>query len=111
MLCFYDQVCVSNLVAVELLMRKVQLIEFQYEEARRVEEVCDKKKGGGKGKSQGMFSDESLIFAGKHLEMGNVMVCPVLLEHVAKEADREVVVMTAVRKAREERALARKDKV
>ena len=37
------------------------------------------------------------------------MISPGLLEYVAKEAEKEVNVMKQVRKAREERALSRKD--
>ena len=37
------------------------------------------------------------------------MISPELLEYVAKEAEKEVNVMKQVRKAREERALSRKD--
>ena len=37
------------------------------------------------------------------------MISPELLAYVAQEAEKEVAVMKQVRKAREERALARKD--
>ena len=48
------------------------------------------------------------LFTGKHKEYGNIMISPELLEYVSKEAEKEVNVMKQVRKAREERALARK---
>ena len=38
----------------------------------------------------------------------NIMIAPELLDHVAKEAETEANVMKQVRKAREERSLARK---
>ena len=37
------------------------------------------------------------------------MICPEILEYVAKKAEKEVHAMKQVRNAREERALARKD--
>ena len=51
--------------------------------------------------------DEGSIFLGSHKEFGDVMVAPSLLDYVAQEVEREVAVMKQVRKAREERSLAR----
>jgi hypothetical protein len=51
--------------------------------------------------------DESAFFLGTHREFGDTMVCPELLDFVAKEVEREASVMKQVRKAREERALQR----
>ena len=40
---------------------------------------------------------------------GDVMICPDLMDYVAKETEREASVMKQVRKAREERTLAAKE--
>ena len=70
----------------------------------------DDKKGRGKGgQSDVLVSGEQQLFIGKHKEYGNVMISPELLAYGAQEAEKEVSVMKQERKAREERALARKD--
>ena len=45
---------------------------------------------------------------GANRDYGEVMVAPVLLDHVAKEFERDAAVLKQVRKAREERRLANK---
>ena len=101
----YDGLDVTNIAAVELLLRKAQLVEFSYSERGPAPpRKDDEKKGKGKGKDSrvGMY-DESAIFLGAHKEHGEIMVCPLLLEYVQREVEREAGVMKQIRKAREER--------
>lgn len=113
----YDGLDVVNLACVELLLRQAQLVEFSYSERgpappppAKDSDGKEKPKGSGKGKNDkvGIY-DESFIFLGSHKEYGTVMVAPDLLDYVSREVEREASVMKQVRKAREERALARKD--
>ena len=104
----FDGLDLANLAGVELMFRRLQLIEY----------VCSEKgPGGGKGSSKGdkktdamslVQQHEATIFAGAHKEFGDVMVAPLLLEYVAKEVESEAAVLKQVRKAREERAAANK---
>ena len=104
----FDGLDLANLAGVELMFRRLQLIEYVYSE---------KGPGGGKGSSKGdkktdamslVQQHEATIFAGAHKEFGDVMVAPLLLEYVAKEVESEAAVLKQVRKAREERAAANK---
>eukprot|EP00959_Pyramimonas_sp_CCMP1952_P064301 1342829-Pyramimonas_sp.AAC.1 len=45
---------------------------------------------------------------GAHKEFGDLLLDPQLFDYVAKEVERDAQVMNQVRKAREERVLARK---
>ena len=104
----FDGLDLSNLAGVEVMFRRLQLIEYVY---------SDRGPGGGKGSSKsdkktdvmtGVQQYEATIFAGAHKEFGDVMVAPSLLEYVAKEVESEAAVLKQVRKAREERAAASK---
>ena len=103
----FDGLDLSNLAGAEVAFRRLQLIEFMYSE---------RGPGGGKGSSKSDKKDamtslqqhEASIFAGAHKEFGDVMVCPALLDFVAKEVEGEAAVLKQVRKAREERAAASK---
>ena len=48
--------------------------------------------------------DETAAFVGMSKDRGEIMVCPELVECVAKEVERDSAVLKQVRKAREERA-------
>ena len=112
----YDGLGVTNIAAAELLLRKAQLIEYSYSDAGPAGvgsgapsgEGGNKKKGGAKGGSRAGVYDESQIFMGAHKEFGDILLDPQLLDYVAKEVERDAQVMKQVRKAREERILARK---
>ena len=94
------------------LLASSQFVEWQYAESSKKAGKAggsgDNKKGKGGGKGDVLISGEMQLFTGKHKEYGNIMISPELLEYVSKEAEKEVNVMKQVRKAREERALARK---
>ena len=110
-----------NLGCFELLLRRAQLIEYTYSTngpapplpASQAESSAESKpqpkkgKGGGRGERRVGMYDESAIFLGAHKEFGDVMVSPDLLDYVSHEVEREAAVMKQVRKAREERDLAR----
>ena len=108
----YDQLNLPNIAGIEKLLREAQFVEWQYaESSKKAGEAGgsgDNKKGKGGGKGDVLISGEMQLFTGKHKEYGNIMISPELLEYVSKEAEKEVNVMKQVRKAREERALARK---
>ena len=113
----YDGLDVTNVAGAELLLRKAQLIEYSYSDAGPAAagsaassgEGGNKKKGGaGKGGGRAGVYDESQIFMGAHKEFGDTLLDPQLLDYVAKEVERDAQVMKQVRKAREERILARK---
>lgn len=104
----FDGLDLANLAGVEMMFRRLQLIEYVYSE---------RGPGGGKGhpkrekggdKFSAMQNYEATIFAGGHKEFGDCMVAPALLEYVAKEVESEAAVLKQVRKAREERASAQK---
>ena len=67
-----------------------------------------KSKGEGKGRAQtGLarigFLDEAAIFTGTQGQESDIMVCPELMEYVAKEVERNAGILKQVRKAKEER--------
>lgn len=106
----YDGLDLANLAGVELLFRRLQLIEYFWPE---------KGPGGGKGHGKGKeqkdkksedlsYRAEAAVFTGTHREYGNVMISPDLLEYVSKEIETDASIMKQVRKAREERAAASK---
>ena len=98
----YDQVDLPNLVGLEVIIRRCQVIEFHYEK---------KGKGGNKQNEQmaGVSREEAAYFSGSHRMAGEVMICPELVEWVSKEIGRDVEVTKQMRKAREEAKLSRKN--
>ena len=103
----HDMCDLANLAAAEDIVRQLQLIEYLYYEASKLETHDGSKKG--KGSSRGARADEAAIFAGRNRDFGECMVCPELLDHVAKELERDSSILKQLRKAREERAMAKKE--
>jgi len=99
----FDQLELCNLAGVEVLFRRAQLIEYFYFEAGRRDEAG--KKGAGK---HGPSMEETSVFTGANRDFGECMVAPSLIDHVAKEVERDASIMKQLRKAREERALHKK---
>eukprot|EP00959_Pyramimonas_sp_CCMP1952_P242415 5067054-Pyramimonas_sp.AAC.1 len=68
----YDQIDLPNLVGLEVILRRCQVIEFHYE----------KKNKGSKAneQGQGVTRDEAAYFSGSHRLGGEVMICPELVE-------------------------------
>ena len=88
----YDQLDVSNLAAAEVIARQIQLIEERYEN-----KLVDVDKHG-----------QNHLFSGLDETRGGICLSPALREYVAQELTKESLIMKERRKAREERALARK---
>ena len=86
----YDQLNLANSAGLEILLREAQLTEWRFEERRLA--LFGGAAGGAGGEN---YQD--------------VMVCPALRRHAPKEAESQVLVLKATRKAREERALAGRD--
>ena len=98
-----DQLDLPNLCCMEHLAREAQMVEYYYRTQER--EADEEKKKQKTMAGLPLKEVELFLSAGKsHFES---MVCPVLVEHVAKALEREATVMKQSRKAREERALAR----
>ena len=81
--------------------RQAQLVEYAYWQEHD-------SKPAGKGEQKGKFVkvgmlDEAAAFTGQRHRSGDIMVCPLLLDFVAKEVERDASVLKQVRKAREER--------
>ena len=98
-----DQIDATNLVCMEHLSRRGQLIEHYHKERHRVEvERASGKKGV-------MEMEGGEVFMGMTGEEGILMISPQLVAHVSKEMERQGSIDKASRKAREERQLRRKD--
>ena len=114
----YDGLDAPNLASLELMMRKAQLCEYVYmQDSDTKTDGGDKNnKGGNSGGSRtsGLlkvgFLDEAAVFAGAHRDHGDAMVCPLLLEYVAREVERDASVQKQARKARDERAMLKNNK-
>ena len=97
----YDQMDMTNLAGVEVMLRRAQMIEHFHRERQRLEAV------GGKEKLP-IDREEADIFMGTVGGETSLMVCPTLVSHIAKELERQSAIDKQARKAREERALRRK---
>ena len=96
-----DQLNPYNNLFCEVIFRRLQTIEFAYMERAREQEA---KAVGGK-----LSLEEQSTFGGLTRAAATLMVCPQLLEHVRGEVDRDAQLSKNLRKAREERELARKN--
>ena len=90
-----DQLDGSNLVSVEAQFRRLQTIEFAHGDRAR---DADARAVGGK-----MSLEEQTIFAGTTRAHSACMVCPLLLDHVRNEVERDAKLAKCLRMAREER--------
>eukprot|EP00974_Lingulodinium_polyedra_P013762 1334010-Lingulodinium_polyedra.AAC.1 len=79
--CEYDQLDVANLVGLEILLRRCQMIEYHYEKKAKASAAA--------GNEKGLTRDEAAYFVGSHRLTGEVMICPELVEFVAKEVERD----------------------
>ena len=97
-----DQVDVTNLVSIEVTFRRLQTIEFNYQEKVREAEA---RSIGGR-----LSYEEQPVFMGVTRSHTQLMICPALLEHVKVDAEKEASLAKNLRKAREEREALRKRK-
>ena len=123
----WDGLDLPDIAGVEQIFRKCQMYEYVYvmdrdphhAAASSTEGAADtagknKKKGGGRGRGAGGsgllsfgFIDEGAVFTGLSRDHGDNMICPLLLEHVAKEVERDALVLKQLRKACEEQRALR----
>eukprot|EP00974_Lingulodinium_polyedra_P105854 10247197-Lingulodinium_polyedra.AAC.1 len=72
-----------------MLLRECQVIEYVYHQMGQPPGAGAEPKAQGKGKNKGLLRagilEERDIFAGTHRSHGELMVCPELLDYVAKE--------------------------
>ena len=97
-----DQLDPANSVALEMLFRRLQTIEFSHSERAKEAE--------SKGVSGRLTAEEQMAFAGSAKQVAGLMVCPRLLEHVRIEVERDASLAKNLRKAREERDALRQKK-
>jgi len=91
-----DQVDPANNMFIEVLFRRVQTIEYSWSER-----IHDREARANTGGS--MSLEEQSLFGGLTRSATAVMVCPLLIEHVKTEAERDGKLQKALRLAREER--------
>lgn len=95
-----DQLDPFNSVGIELMFRRIQTIEYAHSEKAR---ELESRNVGGKLSLEEQFSFGSLV-----RQAGTLMIAPDLLDHVKTEVEKDVQLSKNMRKAREERELARK---
>ncbi|CAK0910795.1 unnamed protein product [Prorocentrum cordatum] len=95
-----DQLDGADLVAIEMLPRRVQTIEFDHLERAKEAE--------SKGYSGRLSQEEQQAFAGLSQGLGPPMICPKALGVVRANVEREAQLNEALRQGREEREAVRK---
>lgn len=96
----------SNICALEHVLREAQLVEYCYHNQERDNEERTRKqsKAGGPG------ATEIDLFRGSLKGSNQSMICPELTEWIGRQFERDVNIMKQTRKAREEPALVRSSK-
>ena len=116
LLACWDCFDLPNLAAVENTLRRRQMFEYVYlmdrghaasESAGSAHGKNDRKRardcGGGRPTLLSFaFINEGAALAGQSRDCGESMISPLLLEHVAREVERDASVLKQARKAREE---------
>ena len=97
-----DQLNPFNLLSLEILFRRLQTIEYSYSEKAR---EAESKAAGGR-----LSLEEQTVFGGVTRLASTLMICPDLLDYVKAETEKEASLAKNLRKAREERELARRKK-
>ena len=100
-----DQCDICNLVSAEAMFREIQTIEYSYQDKLRDFEGGGGGGGGGAGR---LTSEEQAMFAGTARLSSTLMICPLLLDQVKAEVDREGGLLKNLVKSREARAALRK---
>ena len=100
-----DQCDICNLVSAEAMFREIQTIEYSYQDKMRDLEGGGGGGGGGAGR---LTSEEQAMFAGTARLSSTLMICPLLLDQVKAEVDREGGLLKNLVKSREARAALRK---
>lgn len=97
-----DMINGCNTLGVELMFRRLQTIEYAHSEKAR---EAESKAMGGK-----LSLEEQFTFGSMVRQAATLMIAPSLLDHVKQEVERDVQLQKNIRKAREERDMARKNK-
>ena len=95
-----DQFDGCNNLCIEVIFRRLQTIEYAYADKAREQES---KSVGGR-----LSLEEQQTFGGLTRQAATLMVCPDLLDHVKSEVERDANLAKNLRKAKEERELARR---
>ena len=101
----YDYLEVANVASLELVMRQVQLVEYDLaygyssDSAENAIAVARRHRD---------LADHGPVFDGLSAEEGTIMCCPALLEHVHGKVSKGQVELKQLRKAREESELLNK---
>ncbi|CAK0841243.1 unnamed protein product, partial [Prorocentrum cordatum] len=90
----FDQLNLTELALVELLVRRAQLAEWRHRE-RLLKSSGDE------------YLEDEYLYMGTSETRGLLMVCPTLVEHIQAELHKEATLMKEKRKLREERMLSR----
>ena len=105
----HDQLIICELASYEFLARQLQLVEERFfEERARRTQPAPKAKGQAKDAAAAAAADatsEIGHFLGTGETMGNLCICPALMDWIADQMKSEAAVAKERRKAREERAL------
>ena len=100
-MCLFDQYDATNSACGEAMFRRLQTIEFSYQE--KVRDFEAKRVSGGR-----LTSEEHAIFGGLTRQDSALMTSPALLDHARTEAERSASLAKNLRKAREEREVGKK---
>ena len=99
-MCLFDQYDATSSACGEAMFRRLQTIEFSYQEKVRGLEA--------KGVSAGRLTpEEQAIFGGLTRQDSALMISPALLDHARSEAERSASLAKNLRKAREEREVGK----
>ena len=101
----YDGLEVANLASLEIVMRQVQLVE--YNQAYGFSEDLKSNADAVARRYLGM-ADHVAAFNGLSSEEGTIMCCPAILDHVHGKVSKGQVELKQLRKAREESELLKK---
>ena len=97
-----DQVDGTNLIAVELMFRRLQTIEYVHGERAKESE--------SRGMGGRLSIEEQAAFLGMARSHTSIMFCPKLLEHVRVEIERDAKLLKMLNLVRDEREKSKKHK-
>jgi len=96
----FDQLQVAEISALEVVVRRAQLVELKYRERALAN---DSHSTGGRGEQ--LLDDDEFLYLGTGRAHGLLMISPDLEEHVAQQLSKETATAKERRKMREERQL------
>ena len=94
----YDQLNIGELASMEILARSTQMTQYRCKERIL-------------GASSSTHEDEAFLFLGSDPTRGNLCIAPSLNNFIGQELAKEALASKEQRKAREERAPSRAEKV